>query len=275
MSIQTPEAPREHEAPQQERQGDANANTNARIKWGALLLVGVSALVGASFFVGMSVGDDSSQVATLNKKVGSLNSGLTATQRATETQRGRADDADSKVDDLTTKLEAAQAEVATVTGAEESLEDPAAGINAKLTSKGKTLKLEEMGATLLGHQVASAISTDIDTQRAEGKFVTVTMRLENRTNSPQAPPDDDAYRLVIDGQEFNADFDAMNLPGNSFVWADEEISPGSGRVGTVTFDVSGKAANKASSGIVFVPQFSDASGFDDEAALPMAGLRLK
>ena len=56
MSVHTPEAPREHEAPQQERQDDANAKTNTRVKWAALLLLGVSALVAASFFVGMSVG---------------------------------------------------------------------------------------------------------------------------------------------------------------------------------------------------------------------------
>jgi Domain of unknown function (DUF4352) len=240
---------------------------NRVARW-AVLAVVVAGLVVGSYLVGVSDGDDSDQVRALNGK-------LAAARQETSSEADRADEAESKADDLDTQLADAQDEIKKVTGAEESIADPASGLNAKITSKGKTIKLEEMAATLLGHTVSDTISTDIDTVRAEGSYVTVTVRLENRTNSPQTPPEDDAYLLEIGGQQFNANFDAMNLPGQSFTWKDDPISPGSARTGTITFDVSSRAAKNAASGTVFIPQFSDASSFDEGPSLPVAGLKLQ
>jgi hypothetical protein len=206
---------------------------------------------------------------------------LADTRSQLQDTRGELEDAKTQLESLNTRAESAEKErdeladqVTQLTGEEPGGSDLE---GVKAVSKGKTLKLEELEATLVGYQVTDTVSDEYDTRRADGKFVTLTVTVKNRLSSPQSLDPQEHFSLVIEGEEFTPDFDAMNYAGGDKSWLDiglDDLQPGTPKTGTVTFDVSTKAAKSAQAGTLLLVQFSDASSFDEEPALPIAGLKL-
>jgi Domain of unknown function (DUF4352)/Protein of unknown function (DUF2510) len=217
----------------------------------------------------------------LSRVVDDTDERLADTQSTLEDTRGELADAKSQIESLNQRAEKAEKErddlaeqVTQLTGEEQGATDLE---GVKAVSKGKTLKLEELEATLVGYELSDTVSDEFDTRRADGKFVTLTVTVTNRLSSPQTLDPQEHFSLVIDGQEFTPDFDAMNYAGGDKSWLDiglNDLQPGTAKTGTVTFDVSPKAAKSAAEGTLLLVQFSDASAFDEEPSLPIAGLKL-
>jgi hypothetical protein len=101
--------------------------------------------------------------------------------------------------------------------------------------------------------------------------LTVTSRLNAPTTFDQ---DQGQTTLVIGENEYSQDFDAENLPGESFVWNDEDIQPGEERVGTVIFDVPDSAVGGLDTdGNLYVTNFSESGVDASEIKTTVAVLR--
>jgi hypothetical protein len=80
--------------------------------------------------------------------------------------------------------------------------------------------------------------------------------------------------LLLGDKQFSEDFDAENMPGDSFTWNDDEIQPGETRTGTVIFDVPDASLGELDrSGNVFVLNFSDAGSTVEEAGTTVGVIR--
>lgn len=239
----------------------------------ALILVLVGCAFAAGWFISLAVDDDDQRLSATRGQLANANGQVQTLEDELQDAEDRAADTEQLRADL-------ELQVKKLTG-EESSADLGLPENVKVTSKGKTLKLEELDATLVGYEVADTVSDEFDTRRADGKFLTATVAVTNRLDAPQSLDPEQHFSLLIGGQSFTPDFDAMNYAGGDTSWLNvglDDLQPGTSKTGTVTFDVSPEAARRAASGVLLLVQFSDASGleFDQEAAsLPVAGLRLK
>lgn len=231
-----------------------------------LVLVG---LLAGSWVISRVVDDTDERLADSKTELDGAREELADTKTQVENLNKRAEAAEKERDKLADQVTA-------LTGEEEA----GAGLEGvKIVSKGKTLKLEELEATLVSYAVTDTVSDEFDTRRADGKFITATVTIKNRLSSPQQVDPEEHFALVIDGEEFTPDFDAMNYAGGDESWLSvglDGLQPGTPKTGTVTFDVSPEAAASAADGTLLVVQFSDASGFgDEEPGLPVAGLKMK
>lgn len=134
------------------------------------------------------------------------------------------------------------------------------GLRVKVANPGNTATTPQMDVRLVSTETTDTLSSDVGTERAEGTFVVVTLEVTNKLSSPATFEAEGQTELVLNDNNFTPDFDAMNMPGDSFVWNSDPIQPGNSRTGTVVFDVSEKAADDLDQGgNVYVFQFSDAS----------------
>jgi hypothetical protein len=245
----------------------------ANVPWRKVAFAGLATMLLAGLLAGAWV---------LSRVVDDTDERLADTQSQLADTRDELAGTKTQVDNLNTRAEEAEQErdkladqVTQLTGEEKGATDLE---GVKAVSKSKTLKLEELEATLVGYEVTDTVSDEYDTRRAEGKFVTLTVTVKNRLSDPQQLDPEEHFTLVIDGQEFTPDFDAMNYAGGDESWLQtglDGLQPGVARTGTVTFDVSTDAAAHVEDGTLLLLQFSDASGFgDDPPALPVAGLKL-
>jgi hypothetical protein len=133
------------------------------------------------------------------------------------------------------------------------------------------LTLDEMDAELVGIRTADAVSGEYSgTEKANGTYVVVSLRVTNRTDSP-ATFSNDQVRLVLDDKNYSHDSDAEMAVDDSLNY--EEIQPDETLTGTVVFDVPvERAGSYAETGNLVFAQFSDASGFGDPE-LPVGYIR--
>lgn len=132
------------------------------------------------------------------------------------------------------------------------------GTKVKVVNRDTTLSLPELTVSYGGYTTAETLSSSVGTERADGVYVTIRLTITNKLPDPVAF-DPEQVALYLADKTFTPDFDADNMPGDSFVWESDEIQPGNSRTGTVTFDVAPAAARAMdTSGNIGVAQFSDA-----------------
>lgn len=132
------------------------------------------------------------------------------------------------------------------------------GVEAKFVNRRTKLTLDELDVSYTGYSTDKRLSASTGTERADGTFVTLSLKVTNKLDEPVAL-DPEQIELLLEDSNYSTDFDAMNMPGDSFVWNDDEIQPGNSRSGTVTFDVpENRVDTIEESGVIAVYQFSDA-----------------
>ena len=144
--------------------------------------------------------------------------------------------------------------------------DAGTGQRIKVVNKDTTLRLPEMNVRYLGATTAPTIGSDIGSEAASGTFLILRLEITNKTNAPVTiEPDGIELTLTRRGRTrtYTHDFDAENLPGDSFVWIGDELQPGAAVTGTVVFDVPTRFASELDrTGNLVVLQFSDVDSFD-------------
>jgi hypothetical protein len=139
------------------------------------------------------------------------------------------------------------------------------GTRLKVVDKDTRLTLPELDAELVSITTQDTISTDIGTEAADGTYVIVTLTITNKLSEPVIFEQDQVF-LALGDRTFTPDFDAANIPGDSFVWNSDPIQPGNSRTGTVVFDVSDDAVPELeTNGNLTLYQFSDLQNILDEA----------
>jgi len=128
-----------------------------------------------------------------------------------------------------------------------------------------------MNVRLGGYRTAKTLSASTGTEAAQGTYVITTLTVTNKLNQP-VTFDSEQVTLNIgterNARTFTSDFDAGNMPGNSFIWNDDEIQPGNSKTGTVIFDVARRSLNRIeTSGNLTLVQFSDAGSDQPERAV--------
>ena len=142
----------------------------------------------------------------------------------------------------------------------------AEGIRVKVVDKGTKLTLKQLDASFGGYRTAETLSASTGTEKASGVYAILTLTVTNKLDSPVSF-DSEQVVLSLGDKSYTPDFDAGNMPGDSFVWNDEEIQPGNSQTGTVIFDVPNKQVGKfATSGNIVIFQFSDADVSSPEEA---------
>lgn len=132
------------------------------------------------------------------------------------------------------------------------------GSRVKIANRDTTLVLPELSARYLGYRTAKTLTSSVDTQTAEGRFVIIRVRITNKTSSPEVFKDAKSTALHLGGARYTTHFDAENMPGDSFVWNDDPIQPGNSRTGTIIFDVPARrVAKMEEDGNLLIAQFSD------------------
>jgi len=143
------------------------------------------------------------------------------------------------------------------------------GTRFKVVNKAHTLTLPELNVRFLGYSTAKTLSSDIESKTASGVYAIFRLRVTNKTDGPVEFDPDQVGLTVTPGsrtKSYEHDFEAENMPGESFVWNSDKIPPESSRMGTVVFDIPRRRVPEIErSGNLTVLQFSDASSFSDRA----------
>ena len=98
------------------------------------------------------------------------------------------------------------------------------GHTVKVVDRGSELRLNELDATFHGYATAKSLTAETGTASARGTFVILDLAVTNRLNRP-VRFDPDQIVLRLGGRTFTHHFDAMNMPGPSFVWNSAPSSP--------------------------------------------------
>lgn len=254
-----------------------NAAAPAKSKRGALsvwlrrallaclaLLVFAGSVAGA-YLIGHAKGDDAERVAELEGEVSDLKEEVEALEEERDTLAGQQEESDDGQEQPRESEEASELVIA--------------GIGeARTAGQGKTVKLEEMTATLDRWEATDMVSDEFGSSRADGVFVIAVVTLGNRLNRKVTVDPEKTFQLLVDGRRFDPDSHAMGWAGGEDSWMDvgyDGIQPGASVTGTVVFDIAKSSAKKLEDeGMVLVKQFSDAEFIGEKPALPVAGLKL-
>jgi hypothetical protein len=119
------------------------------------------------------------------------------------------------------------------------------GQKYKTVNRGSTLRLKELNVRVVSTRLTPTLTADTGTERASGQFYVVTLAVTNKLDSPTSFDDgQNQVGLTVGGKTYSEDFEAENMPGNSFVWGSDEIQPEESRTGSVIFDLPNRAVKK-------------------------------
>jgi len=137
------------------------------------------------------------------------------------------------------------------------------GYTVTVVDRGHTACLEELCVAVVGVQRAKTLSA-VNTVRAVGMFVLVTLRVTNKISQPVnfwSSVDEQVSLVTANDRTYTPDFDAENGGiRDSFLWLQKAIQPDQAQTGKVVFDVPPSIASNLSApgtGLV-VLNFSDA-----------------
>jgi len=118
-----------------------------------------------------------------------------------------------------------------------------------VVNRSQTLRLEELNAEVVSRpEITKVLTSDIGTERANGTYFILTLRVTNKLDSPvqvTTGSTGEQFALVDDDDRvYTEDFEASNqIVDQSFLSQGEDIQPGTSQTGKVVFDVPAKVAN--------------------------------